>query len=65
MGGQGQTSPTSADLADRLDEQRLLDESMMDVDPAQPLDAPIETPIVDALEQRRVEPFDEDQHDAS
>jgi hypothetical protein len=65
MGGQRQTSPTSADLTDRLDEQRFLDESVIDAELVQPLDAPIETPIVDALDQRRVEPLDDDQHDVS
>lgn len=36
-----------------------------ELDPERPLDVPIETPIVDALEQRRAEPLDDEQHGQS
>lgn len=34
-------------------------------DPSMPIDAPIETPIVDALDQRRTVILDETEHDPS
>ena len=65
MAGQRETSTTSARHADRSDEERLIDDTVVELDPELPLDAPIETPIVDALDQRRVEPLDDDEHDMS
>ena len=63
MAQQRETATTSAGQADRLDEERTIVESEVDVDPAEPLDASIETPIEDALDQRRVEVLDDEEHD--
>ena len=54
---------TSAGPADPLDEQRLIEEAEADIDLDQPLDAAIETPIADALDQRHPEPLVGDEHD--
>ncbi len=65
MARQSETSTTSAELAERPDDERLIDESEIEIESELevPLDAPIETPIEDALEQRRVEPLTDDEHD--
>lgn len=63
MAQQSETAHTSAGQADRLDEERTVVESEVDVDPGEPLDAPIEAPIEDALDQRRVEPLDDEEHE--
>ena len=65
MATQSETPTTSAEQAERSDDERLLDESEIEIELELevPLDAPIETPIEDALEQRRVEPLDDDEHE--
>jgi hypothetical protein len=63
MATQSETPTTSAEQAERSDDERLLDESEIELELEVPLDAPIETPIEDALEQRRVEPLDDDEHE--
>lgn len=65
MAEQSETATTSAGQADRLDEERAVVESEVEVDPGQPLDAPIETPIEDALDQRHVEVLDDEEHDVA
>lgn len=65
MAVQRDPTVTSAGPADPLDEQRPIDESEVEIDLEQPLDAPIETPIVDALDQRHPEPLVDDEHEVS
>jgi hypothetical protein len=65
MAEQSETATTSAGQAERLDEERTIVESELDVDPGEPLDAPIEAPIEDVLDQRHVEPLDDEEHDVA
>lgn len=65
MAQQSETATTSAGQAEPLDEERTIDDCEVDVDLGEPLDASIETPIEDALDQRHVEVLDDDEHAAA